>query len=608
MQPSSNLPKVPFRQEPWDGQRKVFDALNEQPSYLNVQLPTGYGKTYTAVGCYSLKQHAGAANRLLIVFPSDAQLRQFEKDSKSDSSDLKLACVEGPHRVLDLRFYGANAIRDHRSNTAQIFAITIQALLQARGSDNVHTLMQTGRWMVVVDEYHHYGFEKAWGRTVRALPASFLLAMSATPTRPNDDSAFGDPHIRVSYRDAVREGAVKPLVGHAYHYLIDALTPDGTIRTYTTQELVDEAGTDTADALERWRIERKMRWSPKYVSPLVWTPLERLIATRMTSGHMNLQALVGAMCVSHAELVCEQVRALFPELSVDWVGTGPHGRSDAENDEVLGRFCPRKDENGRRSPTLDVLVHVGMGGEGLDTRYVAEVVHLNRANRNNSNTQENGRAARYLEGKDGVAITGNINFDATSEYAAFVGEAIMDAMDGQPPSPTSLSPDPPEPRQFEPMPEHPDIGIYDMKLEHIDSGDPGVRRMAAVLVKVNVGFTQQDLDNPASPIHEYAIREYRAMRQREAEEHDPKALILQWRSMVDHALSLVTGCVIRLMIRNGQRPERSLAGDIKKRLNTRKKGALGEITNDLEVCRHHYQWLRNIEQDLIAHGLPTWLS
>jgi len=171
-------------------------------------------------------------------------------------------------------------------------------------------------------------------------------------------------------------------------------------------------------------IERKMRWSPKYVSPLVSIPIERMLRDRIATGY-KLQAIIGAMCVSHARLVCEQVKAIFPELSIDWVGTGDNGRSDEENKKVLEIFCPKKDEEGRRRPGLDILVHVGMAGEGLDSIYVSEVVHLNRASINNSNNQENSRAARYLDG-----VMGNINFDSCSEYAVkeYVGDAIMDAL------------------------------------------------------------------------------------------------------------------------------------------------------------------------------------
>jgi hypothetical protein len=435
--------------------------------------------------------------------------------------------------------------------------------------------------------------------------------MSATPERADGDSAFGAPHVKVSYRDAEREGAVKRLECHAYHYRIDMLEPDGTIRSFTTDELIQEAGSDSPEVIERWSIERKMRWSPKYVSGLVRTPIERMVQKRTTTGRV-LQVLVGAMCVSHAELVCDQIRSWFPELRVDWVGTGPNGRTKQENDAVLEKFCPQKNSDGDRRPSLDVLVHVGMAGEGLDSIYVIEVVHLNRASKNNSNDQENGRAARRLLAADGSSITGCINVDSASEYARFVGPAIMDAMDGNEPSIEDEEPsEPGDPRDLPPLPEQPAIAIYNMELEFIDSGEPGVQRMAAVLAEKVGGFTRADLD-PASPSHDAlidgAIRVYLEMRRRDAEAENSKSVVMQWNDQVNNALGTVTARAIRLIVRNGERPERSLAGDLRKRINTRKKISLGSLTRDVEVCKLHWRWLQNLDRELIDRGLPSWLS
>lgn len=620
MQFTSGVPGVSFRQEPHQGQREVFQALERGDSFLNIQLPTGYGKTFTAAGCYAIQQRRLGLNRLLLIFPTDAQLNQFVDDSKSDRSDLWLANVEGPLTVNDVSFFGAECIKAHRQNRVQVFAITVQALIQARGDDNVRMLMQTGKWMVVVDEYHHYGLDKAWGRSVRSLPCQFLLAMSATPSRPNDDSAFGKPHVMVSYRNAVKEGVVKPLVGHAYHYRVETIDHEGNVQSFTTAELADQAG-DSPDAIEHFMIKRQMRWSPKYISPLVHNPIERAMDTRLRTGH-RAQALLGAMCVSHAELVCDQVRTMYPDLAVDWVGTGMNGRSRPDNRKILERFCPTKNAAGVREPSLDVLVHVDIAGEGLDATLVTEIVHLNGAARNNSNDQENGRAARRLIAPDGTVMTGHINFDASSEYAKFVGPAIMDAMDGLD-APQSLPDDPPEPSsqddEYWPLPDEPSILICDVELDHIDSGDPGVVRMGAVLQQMGVrDFEMADFTDASSPRHAEtiakAIAAYRAMRRHEAEDMNAKSAVSQWKDHVNVALTKVVGLIVKRRkewyqrVGMGDEVTPADIGEIKRRINVRKKRALGEIAPDVALLRQHYQWIRNLEGAILRNDCPTWLS
>lgn len=590
-----------FKQKPRPGQIAAIEALAKGRSRLNVKLPTGYGKTFTALSIYSILQSLGEVNRLLVIFPTDAQLIQFEE---SAPKTMKNCNVDGPLDVCDIRFFGAEAIAKHQKNKCQVYGITVQSLIGSRGMDNVSMLLARGRWMVVVDEYHHYGIDLPFGKAVNALPHEFLLCMSATPYRPAQDGAFGVPDIEVSYRDAVDERAVKPLRGHSYNYKVDAITEDNEVITFSTDELVAEAGGDSAKKIEKMIYNRKLRWSPKYISPLVSNPLSRMIAERVRYGY-RLQAIVGAMCVSHAEMVCEQIRSAFPDLSCDWVGTGDDGRTVEKNRQIIRKFAPT-DGN---EHSLDVLVHVGMAGEGLDTVYVSEVIHLNAAGVNNTNNQENGRAARYLPG-----VIGNINFDAGSGYAVkgYVGGAIMDAMDDMPPMPDEDDKESIEDGggtgDIFDLPDEPFIRIVNAECTSIDSGDIEVQYMAKQLFDIVSGFSKEDLEDTQSELWKYAIEGVRKMRSQDAEEHNERSVILQWEEAVKAATSTVTGNAMRLLTKKGTRFDKSMIGDIKKRINTRKKRDLDAAEKNVESLRSHYNWLNKLNRQLETEGLPSWLG
>ncbi len=364
MQSATSMFGVSFKQNPRVGQAAVFERYgSEAPRQLNVKLPTGYGKTITALGSYAILRAKGKCNRLLMIVPTTPQIAQFKADGPSDLASVGF--VES-REVVDVSFFGVSAIKKSAKNEAQVFSITIQSLCQPTGRAIVSELMSKGNWMVVIDEYHHYGHGASWGDAIKSLHYDHLLAMSATPSRKNDDSAFGDPDIFIKYRDAVKEQAVKPLKSHSYNYRIDAVLESGEVTSFTTDELVEAAGSSLPDEIEKFKATRKMRWSPKYVSPLVSIPIERMLRERISTGY-KLQAIVGAMCVSHAEMVAKQIADMFPELVVDWVGTGPDGRPDKDNEAIIKKFCPPKDSNGNRVPSIDVLVHVGKAGEGLDS-------------------------------------------------------------------------------------------------------------------------------------------------------------------------------------------------------------------------------------------------
>ncbi len=586
---------------PRRGQRRAILTLSDVHKTLNAKLPTGYGKTYLALAVYSVLKNLGEVNRLLVILPSDGQLSQFEESTPRKWSGYS---IDGPGTVCDVRFFGAQAIAKHAKNECQVFAITVQSLLGSRGMDNIGTLMQKGRWMVVVDEYHHYGIDKPFSNAVNALNYEFLLCMSATPYRPDDDGAFGMPHIEVKYREAVEEKAVKPLLGHSYHYKIDAVSSDNEVISFTTEELIAEAGGDSPDAIKKLLIDRKLRWSPKYISPLITNPIDRMLSQRLKTGN-KLQAIVGAMCVSHAELVCDQISSTYPTLNVEWVGTGDDGKSSEKNSAIIAAFTGHDG----KEPTVDVLVHVGMAGEGLDTVRVSEVIHLNAASHNNTNNQENGRAARYLPG-----IIGHINFDACSGFAkrGYVGQSIMDAMDNDPPSSdedkdiTSCFGS--EGVDWIDIPPEPFVRIVDVECTSIDSGDETVKKMAKWLLENVAGFSKHDLDDKCSDVWKHAIAGVKMMREQESEVINEKSVVKQLKDSVDQALSVLCGNVIRLMKQNGFRIDRTFISDLKKRINAKKKREIGAVVTDADVYRKHYEWIKRLELQIKdTREVPQWL-
>ena len=54
--------------------------------------------------------------------------------------------------------------------------------------------------------------------------------------------------------------------------------------------------------------------------------------------------------------------------------------------------------------------------------------------------------------------------------------------------------------------------------------------------------------------------------------------------------------------------DKGLIGDIKKRINTRKKRALGAVDRDVENLRRHYGWIKSLESELMQQGVPSWLQ
>jgi DNA or RNA helicases of superfamily II len=611
MQSATHLYGVPFAKKPRRGQQKVFElAAETDRNKLVAQLPTGYGKTFAAFGAFAIRHEMGSVDRLLYVTPTLVQHLQITEDGHFD---LDAVGLHQKNAVVDVRARGVHALKMHRSDAAMVYAINVQQLLGINGRRLLEDLMSGGNWMIVIDELHRYGEDKSWSKAIKDLGV-FTLAMSATPFRPGADGIFDSPNVVISYRDAVHEGAVKPMRGKAHNLTLDFTMNNGDIRSITTVELRDIVGTNDPLVIERHLENHKWRLSPKYVSPLVSVPIDRLMRERMRSGE-RLQALITASCVSHANVLCDQVAALYPSLRVDWVGTGPNGRSDSENMSLMRKFCPSKSNGVRPQPQLDVLVHVGIAGEGVDCINVSEIIHACNASDSNTLKQINGRASRYLEG-----ITAYVSFDTAADLAAdplqYTGEGIMDLFDmAEGDKPKERDPkDDDNDREWDDWDDwlspNPYPNIKNITLESIIGDDPMVveKYTSAVRKVVDDLTIDARLDDPDDPIHERIKAMILRDAQIEAEKHNARAEVQMWTTNVKEAVELLAGKVASILY-GRERNTASIRGDICKRINTYKKRVLGEIEEDIAVKKRHYAWIVELEQSInITHEIPTWLK
>ena len=228
-----------------------------------------------------------------------------------------------------------------------------------------------------------------------------------------------------------------------------------------------------------------------------------------------------------------------------------------------------------------------------------QIANLNPANKNNSNDQENGRAARFLPG-----VMAYVNVETGSDYACpeYIGRGIEKAFDL---SPEEAADDEREPIDFEEqgewpeLPEEPEIDIYDVTCIQINTGE--LPYMEEAVKKSYPELSEQQRA-------EKAIELYRQMKREEAERFNDRSTVEQWKAAVEQALSYVSRRVISLMMPGAARVDRSLSGDIRKRINSRKKRSLGPVDKDVALLKRHYNWLKQLETELIDGGIPQWLQ
>lgn len=607
VQSSSSSSALPSFQNLRPKQKEIVEAFRAGENVVIAQLPTGYGKTLAAASALAILRELNLSNRMLVV----AQRRGQAKQLAEDLPDC-LAAYGISTQTIIVGSDQVRALRAHADGSAIIFIVTIQSLIASKSTwETVQALLQTGLWFIFVDEHHHYGVgddgdDAGWTDRIRNLNYARMLATSATASRYDRRDAFPKPTIVETYRNAADAGYIKKLSLHAYHYTIDAVTVDGEVIRLTTEELAEQAGSETPEAIDAYMASRKMRFSPKYISPLVIFPVDRIIDLR--SQGIRSQFLIQAMSCSHAKCVVDQVRSQLPSnLNVDWVGTGPNGRTPEDNDRIIKSFCPPKDKlTGRRMWTLDGIVNVGLVGEAMDSVDVSEIIFLTPARKTITNKQTIGRASRpMLLPKDFPQI-GHVNVDTTSPMAdaRFIGRGVELLFDDdiEPPGKEPPPREPATPGEYEELPDKLGWIIADMRLLEIRS-EPMFK---AVYEKVRTQTSQARTDEEVSAIVERSIQDYLNR------SNNQSVIFAQKQDQIEAAVSKIAGLVIRRMIALNMSIERTLSGDLKKRINTQKRMAFGPVKNaDEDTLDRHWEWLKNLERGILLaqnlEGLPKWL-
>lgn len=367
-----------------------------------------------------------------MIVANDTQRQQIVNDFAGDCLLVGAPCDGGVWSFER----SAGDLRMARLGEVHVFVCTVQQLEASMSRGGLNTLkdllqVQGTKWLVGFDEFHHYGEAMAWGDAAKLAMehAEFSLAMSATPYRRGADTIFPESRLCVSYREAEEGRCVKPMVCHSYEYSVAVIQDGEEVANYTTTELHRMADGE----LDQWEERKNIRYSPQYLHPLIIHPIRRLREMRAQTGK-RLQMLVRAMSCRHAKMVCEQIKQFADGLSVDWIGTGISGRSDKENRQILTKFCPPKNTQGKRPDAdIDVLVQVSMAGEGFDSVNVCEIIDLfpvsSRAlsGRATQDKQFYGRGARIVSGAENLALSVNVPSD--HPLHAWAGRSLATWMD-----------------------------------------------------------------------------------------------------------------------------------------------------------------------------------
>ena len=148
-----------------------------------------------------------------------------------------------------------------------------------------------------------------------------------------------------------------------------------------------------------------------------------------------------------------------------------------------------------------------------------------------------------------------------------------------------------------------------MELLNIDKGDPEVREWAqhfGIGAGKSLREITAELEDLSHPLWDYAIKARRQELLERAQGMNRMSGLAQLKQQVEEGVSSVALRAARTTVQG--RFEKSLIGDMKKRINAEKKRHFGSIDSaDEEKLRLHYRFVKNLEQSLVRGEVPSWL-
>jgi len=215
----------------------------------------GAGKTTFALSLAKALMVTRQVDRVIVVAPTD-HLRTQWADEASRVGIL-----------LDPKLTNTGATRKGFQGYVTTYAqVAMNAVVHRRRCESARTL-------VILDEIHHAGDGLSWGEAVQEAfgPASKRLALTGTPFRTRSDERIPfvrydevdnetlecAPDITYSYRDALAEGVVRPVVFAAYAGRSKWMNSAGEV---LTRSLSEDMSKEHERAAWRTALNPKGRW------------------------------------------------------------------------------------------------------------------------------------------------------------------------------------------------------------------------------------------------------------------------------------------------------------------------------------------------------------
>lgn len=356
--------------------QKVIKFQNKgEKDFLDVSTP-GSGKTIFALRIAHKSLHAGEADRVVVVVPTEGLKGQWAEEASKTGIDLDPSISN----------------KKGRENSDFHGCVLTYAQLGVNHAHHKAAINQS-RTFVIFDEIHHAGSDLTWGDALISTfeNAVFRLSLSGTPFRSDSakipfvqyekDETTGlelsKADYTYSYTRAISEGVCRPLFFHTY---------DGEMKWKYGNENYKFRMSDniTREDLISQRLRAALDSAKgDFLRTIISEADERLEKIRKQEGHTDAGGLLVAVDQTHARKIAKLVYDITGEPPTTVISE----MSDAN--KKIDKF---------RNSKAKWLVSVKMVSEGVDIKRLRVGVYATVVKQEMFFRQFSGRFVRTLKG------------------------------------------------------------------------------------------------------------------------------------------------------------------------------------------------------------------
>jgi len=333
-------------------QREAYEAITAHyqgpgaERNVIVQLPTGAGKT----ALVAATPFGTSKTRVLILTPSVKLARDM-------AQELDIIGNRGANAYRRFKMLSADDL-----TKLEMYVLRLESSAAAGDIEehhiivaNYHQLQDLEKWfagkrdcidLIIIDEAHHQA-AATYQEIVDFFPHAKVVGLTATPFRSDGKRIEGKFIYKYTFNEAIKDGIIRNLrVVNVAPENIELVFTDEDRKTYNLKDVLNLKE-------EAW-FRRGIALSQDCCDSIARKAADQLEELRREFKNDYHQIIAAAMSKRHAR---EYVKPAFEKLALT-VGLVSSSPEDTKTNEEVFRKL--------RAGKIDVIIHIGMLGEGFD--------------------------------------------------------------------------------------------------------------------------------------------------------------------------------------------------------------------------------------------------